>query len=100
MYSQSILGKAGQLSLLFSLSIFSLKAGAQIQYSGTTTTLLVSGTSTLHDWTMTSAKADCTATFDFDATGHITGLRALNFTTPVQSLKSDHTAMDNNAYKA
>jgi polyisoprenoid-binding protein YceI len=100
MYAQSILGKAGQLSLFFSLSLFFMPASAQVRYSGTATTLLVSGTSTLHDWTMKSAKADCTATFDVDATGQITAIHALNFTTPVQSLKSDHTSMDNNAYKA
>ncbi len=100
MYSQAILGKARTLGLLFSLSLFFLPGRTQVRYSGTTTALLVSGTSTLHDWTMKSAKADCAAIFDFDAAGQISGLTTLNFTTTVKDLKSDHTAMDNNAYKA
>jgi polyisoprenoid-binding protein YceI len=100
MYSQSILGKARQMFLLFSLSMLCLPGWAQVRYSGTTTALLVSGTSTMHDWTMKSAKADCTAVFDFDAAGQIIGINTLNFTTTVKDLKSDHTAMDNNAYKA
>lgn len=100
MYSQSNLGKARQLSLLFSLSFFCLLASAQVRYTGTTAALLVSGTSTLHDWTMKSGNADCTALFSFDANGQITGINTLSFTTPVKDLKSDHSAMDKNAYKA
>jgi polyisoprenoid-binding protein YceI len=100
MYSHPILGKARQLALLFSLFLLCLAGKAQVRYSGTTTALLVSGTSTMHDWTMKSAKADCTAVFDFDAAGQISGLTTLAFTTPVKDLKSDHKAMDNNAYKA
>ncbi len=72
----------------------------QVTYTGTTTTLVVSGTSTMHDWDMKSAKSTCTAVFEFNNAGQITGLTALSFSTPVNSLKSEHTAMDNNAYKA
>ena len=100
MYSQAILGKARTLGLLFSLSLSCLLTSAQVRYSGAAAALLVSGTSTLHDWTMKSAEAECTAIFDFDAAGQISGLTKLNFTTPVNSLKSDHKAMDKNAYKA
>lgn len=100
MYSQTILGKARTLGLLFSLSLSCLLTSAQVRYNGTAASLLVSGTSTLHDWTMKSAKAECTAIFNFDAAGQISGLTTLNFTTPVNSLKSDHKAMDKNAYKA
>jgi len=100
MYSQMTLGKARKLSLLFSLQFLCLLAGAQVKYSGATIDLLVSGTSTLHDWTMKSVKADCTALFDFNAAGQISGVNALTFSTPVNALKSDHTSMDNNAYKA
>jgi hypothetical protein len=100
MFSQFSLGKARKLSLFFSLQLLCLFAGAQIRYSGAATDLLVSGTSTLHDWTMKSAKAECSAVFSFNAAGQISGLDGLTFTTPVNALKSDHTAMDNNAYKA
>jgi hypothetical protein len=100
MYSQINLGKARRIPLLFSLQLLCLLAGAQVKYSGSTIDLVVSGTSTLHDWTMKSVKAECTAVFDFNAAGQISGLNGLNFSTPASALKSEHTAMDNNAYKA
>lgn len=100
MFSQITLGKARRLPLLFSLQFLCLFVAAQTRYSGSTIDLVVSGTSTLHDWTMKSVKAECTAVFDFNAVGQISGLKALTFSTPVNALKSEHTAMDNNAYKA
>jgi polyisoprenoid-binding protein YceI len=100
MYSQLTLGKARRLPLLFSLQLFCLFAGAQVRYSGSTTDLVISGTSSLHDWTMRSVKAECTGVFSFNASGQISGLDGLTFSTPVNALKSEHTAMDNNAYKA
>lgn len=100
MYSQINPGRARRVSLLFSLQLLCLLAGAQVRYSGTAVDLLISGTSTLHDWTMRSVKADCSANFNFSPTGQISGLTNLTFSTPVKALKSEHTAMDNNAYKA
>lgn len=100
MNSQLTLGKAGKLSLLFSLQFVCLLAGAQIRYTGATADLLVSGTSTLHDWTMKSGKAECSAVFAFNSAGQISGINTLTFTTPATALKSEHSAMDNNAYKA
>ncbi|HWB90462.1 MAG TPA: YceI family protein [Puia sp.] len=100
MYSRTNLGKARRLPLLFSLQLFGLFAAAQVKYSGSSIDLLVSGTSTMHDWTMKSVKADCIATFNFNASGQISSIDALTFSTPVTALKSDHTSMDNNAYKA
>lgn len=100
MFSQINLGKARRGPLLFSLQLLCLIAGAQVRYSGSSVDLLVSGTSTLHDWTMKSVKAECTAVFSFNAAGQISGLNSLSFSTPVNALKSEHTAMDNNAYKA
>jgi len=73
---------------------------AQSTYASSTVDLVISGTSTLHDWNMKSVKANCTAVFTLDNAGHITGLTALTFSTPANGLKSEHTSMDNNAYKA
>ncbi len=73
---------------------------SQATYSSSTVDLTVSGTSTLHDWDMKSVKANCTATFTLNNAGQITDLTALSFSTPTSALKSEHTAMDNNAYKA
>jgi hypothetical protein len=95
-----ILGKARPLSLLFSLLLLIIGANAQTRYTSTTVDLLVSGTSTLHDWTMKDVKADCSAIFDLNAAGQVNTLSALSFATPVNALKSEHSSMDNNAYKA
>jgi hypothetical protein len=60
----------------------------------------LTGTSTLHDWEMKAAKGSSEVAFVLDATGKITSISRLSFTLPATSLKSDHTAMDNNTYKA
>jgi hypothetical protein len=93
-------GKGRALSFLFSLQLLTLCVSAQIHYISTSGDLLVSGTSTLHDWTMKSAKADCSASFDLNAAGQVDALGALSFTTPANALKSEHSSMDKNAYKA
>lgn len=100
MHTMSILKSRKAISFLFSFQLLSLLSFAQASYTGTAVDLVVSGTSTLHDWDMKSVKANCTAAFVLNNAGQITGLNALSFSTPVNGLKSDHTAMDNNAYKA
>lgn len=76
-------------------------AQAEIKYpAGDNINLILNGTSTLHDWDMKSAKGKVEAVFTFDKNGHISGLTALVFATPAEGLKSDHSAMDRNAYKA
>jgi hypothetical protein len=62
--------------------------------------LVIEGTSNIHDWDMSSDKGSCTATFVLNNSGIPTGLDALNFTVPAESLKSEHKAMDKNTYKA
>ena len=59
----------------------------------------IAGTSTLHDWTEISDKGTSEATFTI-TNDKIAGLSGLTFTLPVKSLKSEHTTMDNNTYKA
>jgi len=95
-----ILGKGRSLSLLFSLQLLILGLNAQTHYIGTSVDLIISGTSTLHDWTMKDVKADCSATIDLNPSGQVDALTALIFSTPVNALKSEHSSMDNNAYKA
>lgn len=62
--------------------------------------LLVSGTSTLHNWDMKGAKGEVNAIFTFNPTGQISAINALTFTTAANGIKSEHSAMDKNAYKA
>jgi hypothetical protein len=59
----------------------------------------LSGTSTLHDWTM-NAKS-CSGSAQFNVTGVILKkINALTFSLPVQNLKSNENALDKNAYEA
>lgn len=100
MKARTILAAGKAAALLLTYQLLPFLSNAQVHYTGNTVDLKINGTSTLHDWSMKSAKADCAATFDFNSTGAISGLEALTFSTPVNGLKSEHTSMDNNAYKA
>lgn len=74
---------------------------AQVKFSAKDNiSLVVSGTSTLHAWDMKSSKGDCQATFTLNSTGAPSAISSLSFSTTAQSLKSEHKAMDKNAYKA
>ena len=64
------------------------------------TTITIAGTSTMHDWTMTSTGANYNATFEVNADGTPTKLTMVAFTLPAESLKSHEKAMDKNAYKS
>jgi polyisoprenoid-binding protein YceI len=80
----------------------SLAVFAQTNYtSAGSGKIEIQGTSNIHDWTMTSQKSNCTFTATLDASGNLTALSNVNFSVPVNSLKSTKgSTMDNNAYKA
>lgn len=81
--------------LLGSLLIF-----AQSKFTAKTLTVKLEGTSTLHDWEMNAQNnANSEAIFTITG-GKVTGISHLTFVLPATSLKSDHTAMDKNTYKA
>jgi polyisoprenoid-binding protein YceI len=92
--------RSGWFALLLPFQFALTPAFAQIHYTGGSADLVISGTSTLHDWTMKDVKADCNVLFDLNGTNQVTSVKALNFSTPATALKSDHSSMDNNAYKA
>lgn len=58
----------------------------------------VSGTSTLHDWTMTSEDVDLTSAVESTEEGF--SLSQLKGVIPVETLKSGKSKMDKNAYEA
>jgi polyisoprenoid-binding protein YceI len=63
--------------------------------------ITVLGTSNIHDWDLVTEQGSCTMVAQMDASGTLTGMNNLNFTVPVNSMKSKHgNTMDNNAYKA
>lgn len=81
--------------------IFSFNSFAQVKYvSKGNLPIIVSGTSTLHDWDMKSAVGSFEGVFSVNATGAITAASGIIFSTTADALKSGHSAMDKNACKA
>lgn len=60
----------------------------------------VSGTSTLHNWEMTSERMKSEADFTMNSLGQFGQLLALNFSIRITTLKSDNSRLDKNAYDA
>lgn len=87
--------------LFFFVQIISIMAFAQVKYqTKNDLNILVSGTSTLHDWDMKAAKGECSAVFVFNKLGQVVGITNLIVKIPAEGLKSGHEGMDKNAYKA
>lgn len=79
--------------LLLALGLFSGMASAQAISSKTVKTT-VAGTSTMHDWTMTSTSGTFSGTVAGNAINNI------QYNLGAKTLKSGKGAMDSNAYKA
>jgi hypothetical protein len=62
--------------------------------------ITIAGTSTLHEWTMTTNEPQIKANFEVGTDGRPTQLKSLSLNVATQSLKSAHKAMDKNAYSA
>ncbi|MEP7277328.1 MAG: YceI family protein [Bacteroidota bacterium] len=86
------------LLALSTLLVFTSRAQAKY-HSKDDLNIVVSGTSSLHDWDMKTSKGESNATVVLGSSGQLIGLTALNFTVPAESLKSEHKSMDKNAYK-
>ena len=90
--------KTALLLMLFTQLAFA--SAAQVKYHAKDDLqIVVSGTSTMHDWDMKTSKGESDATITVSADGKLTGVTALHFTVPAESLKSGHKSMDKNAYK-
>jgi len=101
MKSPLLIGIKKSLLFVLALQLLSVAAMAQVKYHAKDNlSMVVTGTSTLHDWSMKTSKGDCNATFTVNANGQPTGLTHLSFAIPADALKSDHSGMDKNAYKA
>ena len=75
------------------------KVSAQTTYrQSQDSQLTIGGTSTLRDWNMISNEGRYNAEFEFSQDGKLEKLNALSFNIPVESLKSNSKALDNNAY--
>jgi len=86
-------------SLVFAFFLSGLTSTfAQAKYRAQTSDVVVSGTSTLHDWEMKSSKGQVDATISI--ANDVVTFSGLSFDFPAESLKSGHSMMDNNTYKA
>ena len=88
-------------SLLASAFAFiSVSGKAQTQYHLTSNKMTIEGTSNIHDWSMQSSSATGGAVITTNPTNLMTDLANVNFSVPVETLKSDKSGLDKNAYKA
>jgi hypothetical protein len=86
---------------ILALSLFSNYTFGQTRFETVKSiNFTVNGTSTLHDWEMKGSGGKCSAIFDFDGPGKISGLKDISFSFPAKLLKSGKDAMDGNAYKS
>lgn len=60
----------------------------------------VLGTSNIHPWEMKSESGSCSANFTLGADNTLSAVSGLAFSMVVETLKSEHKAMDKNTYKA
>ena len=65
-----------------------------------TVSVVIKGTSTLHDWEMKSDKGRVEVMLGLGNNAKLVGLTGLKFSIEAESLKSEKSMMDNNAYKA
>jgi hypothetical protein len=90
-----------KIALLGFMQFIAVASMAQVKYHAKDNIQSsINGTSTLHDWTMSTSRGECKATFTLNASDRLTGLTALNFSMPAEGLKSHNSSMDKNAYKA
>ena len=99
MNSNSIKTTVSILALI--MVLISLTSYGQNRYTqANTSRISISGTSTMHDWTMTSDKATYDAVFEINSQGDPLQLTSLTVSVPAESLKSEKSGMDKNAYSA
>ncbi|MES2647921.1 MAG: YceI family protein [Bacteroidota bacterium] len=89
----------GSLLLIAGIFYFS-SANAQVPFQSKSVAISLTGTSTLHDWEMKAGQGKSESAFTIDANNKIIAISKLSFTLPAKSLKSEHTMMDKNTYKA
>ena len=90
-----------KIALLIGVNFFICIASiAQTSYESHAMDISLKGTSTIHDWEMKAKTGNSAAEFTVGADGKITSLSKLSFTLPAKNLKSGHTVMDKNTYKA
>lgn len=90
-------------SILFLLAIFFIAAQAisqpAYQVNHSKSKLIISGTSSLHDWTMEADDFSCDVLFDMN-NNEVNSINDIRFSLPVENIKSESNLMDKKAYEA
>ncbi len=87
------------MMVLIMLGILPVALSQNNYKQATDSYITVAGTSTLHDWTMTTHEPQVQVAFEV-ANGALTQVKSLNVSIECKSLKSAHAAMDKNAYSS
>jgi len=89
-----------KLIMLIAVLLFSFGVNAQsYKLNNKTSSLMIDGTSNIHDWTMKAENTGGALTVDFDE-GKLEEIEKLEFTAVAESLVSGKSGMDKNTYKA
>jgi len=86
--------------LAIAFLLISFTSQGQSRYAQSSTRMTISGTSSLHDWTMKSESTTCDAVFQINSQGDPLQLVSMVVSVPSESLKSGKSGMDKNAYSA
>jgi hypothetical protein len=85
--------------LLFLTGTTDKSSKSSFELSRESASVMISGTSTLHDWKMFLKTFDCNANFILDGS-RVKGIDDVSFDCKATDLKSDNSMMDNKAYDA
>jgi len=91
-------GIVAVMSLVLSGSTFN-PGSVPFELSKENSPIMISGTSTLHDWTMSLKIFDCNAHFILEGS-RLKGIDGVTFDCRTTDLKSDNSLMDKKAYAA
>ena len=92
--------KTTVIILAIAFALISLNSQGQSRYTQSSARMTISGTSSLHDWTMKSESTTCDAVFQINSQGDPLQLVSMVVSVPSESLKSGKSGMDKNAYSA
>lgn len=94
--------KVSLLSTIFLVAGLGLctSLSAQTVFHAQVVEITLNGTSNLHDWDMKAVNGESEMAIGVDANNKVSSLNRLSFKLPVKNLKSHHSGMDNNTYKA
>lgn len=90
-----------RMALLLLFFLFSNTVQSQTKYQNPgAAKIAIEGTSNIHDWVMNSEKGTCSINIILGVNNAVTAANGLAFSMNVETLKSEHKAMDKNTYKA